>query len=254
LTDLPQPFLDLREGLQGERVAAYGTFPGLEEAAADRNAGALSPRQLETIADRLLALQKYGLTDFKTRADLDRGVAARHETAKRVLIAQGRPRAAVEKLPPLQVALLHTFVQHDRLFDDIVKWQNFPYGQAPPKLQELEKRQREELKAADAPAIPVGDRLVSTLGRTLLVRAWVDRRIATLRCLEAIRLYAAAHGGKLPPTLDDIKEVPIPLDPVTGKPFRCRVTGARATLYGPPPDKDEVNAGMAVSYELTLTR
>jgi hypothetical protein len=181
-------------------------------------------------------------------------VAARHEAAKRALIARGRPRAAVEKLPPLQVALLHSFVHYERLFDDVVKWQNFPYWQVRPQLQELEKRQREEMRAADAPAIPLSDRLVSALGRTLLVRAWIDRRIAALRCLEAVRLYAGKHEGQLPPTLDDVKEVPVPLDPVTGRPFHYHVTGVGATLYGPPPDKDEADAGLAVSYELTLKR
>jgi hypothetical protein len=138
LTDLPQPFLGLREALQGERVAAYGTFPGLYQAATDRDAGALSPRQIETIIERLLASQKYGLVDFKTRADLDRALAAQHEAAKRALIAQGRPRRVVEKMPPVQVALLHSLAQHDRLFDDVVKWQNFPYWQAHPRLWELE--------------------------------------------------------------------------------------------------------------------
>jgi hypothetical protein len=68
--------------------------------------------------------------------------------------------------------------------------------------------------------------------RTAEVR--LDRRVAMLRIVEAVRLYAAGHGGKLPDSIDAIKEVPIPLDPVTGDPFTLKIEGDVATLV--PPD------------------
>jgi hypothetical protein len=110
------------------------------------------------------------------------------------------------------------------------------------------------MKAANPPTIPAGDQLLTRLDMILLARARIDRKLAALRCLEAIRLYAAGHGGKLPPTLDDIKDVPVPSDPVAGKPFRYRVAGGKATLYGPAPDKYPAHEGTVVHYELTLTR
>ena len=60
--------------------------------------------------------------------------------------------------------------------------------------------------------------------------ARMDRALAAMRCIEALRLYAAAHDGELPATLDDIKEVPIPLNPVTGKPFGYHLEGKTAVL------------------------
>ena len=75
-----------------------------------------------------------------------------------------------------------------------------------------------------------------------------------LRCVEAVRLYAAGHGGKLPPKLADVKEVPVPHDPVTGKPFEYKVSGDRATLFGPSPVGDPRDGGYALTYELTLKR
>jgi hypothetical protein len=39
----------------------------------------------------------------------------KHEAAKRALMAQGRPRALVEQMPPMQVALLHAFLQYEAL-------------------------------------------------------------------------------------------------------------------------------------------
>ena len=38
-------------------------------------------------------------------------------------------------------------------------------------------------------------------------------------------MHAAANGGKLPATLADVTVVPVPLDPVTGKPFDYRLEG-----------------------------
>jgi hypothetical protein len=51
--------------------------------------------------------------------------------------------------------------------------------------------------------------------------------------MEAIRIYAAAHGGTLPEALDQVTEVSVPDDPATGKPFVYRRAGSAALLHGP---------------------
>ena len=62
----------------------------------------------------------------------------------------------------------------------------------------------------------------------------VDQRIGLLRCLELIRIYAAAHDGGLPDRLGDAA-LPIPIDPVIGKPFDYRRDGNKASLHGAAP-------------------
>ena len=62
--------------------------------------------------------------------------------------------------------------------------------------------------------------------------ARLDRRVAALRVVEAIRMYAATKGGALPESLDKITDVPVPLDPVTGKPFGYHLEGGRAEVSG----------------------
>jgi len=78
----------------------------------------------------------------------------------------------------------------------------------------------------------------------------LDRHVAALQCVEAIRLYASAHDGKFPKELSSITEVPVPNDPVRQKPFVYRRTGYNAVLEAPAPkgatDKD------AMRYELNL--
>jgi hypothetical protein len=82
----------------------------------------------------------------------------------------------------------------------------------------------------------------------------IDRRIAALRCVEALRLHAAAHDGKLPASLADVKEVPIPADPMTGKSFAYKVDGDTATISAGAPDGEEPTAHNTLIYELTLRK
>jgi hydroxypyruvate isomerase len=42
---------------------------------------------------------------------------------------------------------------------------------------------------------------------------------AGLQTIEALRLHAAANGGRLPKTLEEVTIIPIPLNPATEKPF-----------------------------------
>ena len=74
-----------------------------------------------------------------------------------------------------------------------------------------------------------------------------------LQCIEAIRLYAAAHAGKLPARLEDITEAPAPLDPATGHPFIYEVVGDSATLSAPLPPGGHNHPSHAIRYVLKLT-
>jgi hypothetical protein len=65
--------------------------------------------------------------------------------------------------------------------------------------------------------------------------ARVSRRIAELRIIEALRAYAAGHGGKLPAHLEDIRDLPLPANPVTGKAFGYHFEGDTAVLAADGP-------------------
>src|SRR5205085_776071 len=47
----------------------------------------------------------------------------------------------------------------------------------------------------------------------------LEREVAALRIIEALRMYAATHDGQLPAHLEDIKQVPVPANPATLKQF-----------------------------------
>jgi hypothetical protein len=62
--------------------------------------------------------------------------------------------------------------------------------------------------------------------------------------IESIRMYAYSHDGKMPGSLDDIKEVPIPSNPQTGKPFSYRLDGDTAVLLA--------DGNMRLNYEYRI--
>jgi len=78
----------------------------------------------------------------------------------------------------------------------------------------------------------------------------VDRKIAALQIIEALRLYAGSNSGKFPEKLSDITKYKIPNDPVTGKPFIYKSTGTEATLQLEGTEGSEGRD--AIRYEIIL--
>jgi hypothetical protein len=78
----------------------------------------------------------------------------------------------------------------------------------------------------------------------------LDRNMAALQCIEAIRLYAAVHNGKFPNELSDITQVPVPDNPVTQKPLIYQRTGPKAFLEAPA-EKEQTDR-YVIRYELSF--
>lgn len=104
-----------------------------------------------------------------------------------------------------------------------------PPREAWPKLVALQA----EIKAMDA---YTGARAFDFLNPLpIYLAGWaLNRRVESLRVIEAVRHHAATHDGQLPATLDAITDLPIPLDPLTSLPFEWSVTGKTAVLKTPP--------------------
>ena len=95
----------------------------------------------------------------------------------------------------------------------------------------MEAEQR--LKSVKARPLAVLAELQPSIMNCIDVQMRLDRRVAALRVVEAIRLYAASHDGKLPEGLNQVTEVPVPEDPATGKAFEYRRDGAASVLTLP---------------------
>lgn len=256
LSQLPGPFIDLRRPVDSERLMLDSLFPGMREELADVKSRPMSNEQVQALIDRvaekLLDMRIAPRLIWQGRVSVALVAAEAYPAARRFLLGQGRSPRDVEAMPVVQAVLLFEVHNYDRLFDDMVKWSALPYPQAREGMQRASADLRQAKAAGPAAGATLAAMLVPAVQSVLLASARTERRIAALRCVEAVRLYAAAHDGKPPASLADVKDVPVPEDPVTGRPFVYTVEDNRLILYGPPPDRDDPSPRNALRYELNL--
>jgi hypothetical protein len=249
LTDLPDPLVDLRRGLQGERLMVEGLLPEITAALHDPRLPVVPAELIRERVDKVSSLVNLGAP----RLALAAMAAFSYPQARQNLIDQGHAAAQVDALPVTQVVLMNEMLQYQRWIDALTKVYGLPYYQARPFLARL-RDELQETKRLDSQGSMLAKLLVPALDRIMLAQVRTQRRVAMLRTVEALRLHAAEHGGKLPESLEDVRAVPIPIDPMTGRTFHYqRPEAGRATLEAHAPPGEGTNEGSAVRYEITLT-
>jgi hypothetical protein len=197
-----------------------------------------------------------GPPDLSRRMGIAAMAAKLYPEAKRALIARGCPEAQVEAMPVIQVVALYSMEEYERIRDGSYKWVNVPYWQSYNQIDRAILSPGNE-KLAN-PFVALFLMLTPPLNRVRLSGILLERELDAVQCIEAIRLYAKAHEGKLPNSLEAITDAPAPLDPVTGKPLLYQVNGDSATLSAPAPPGlrrtvDDHHL-YAIRYELKLAR
>ncbi len=278
LVDRPRPWIDMRRAMEGERHVLERELPELNDL--DRGAWGLDQaRQFTDDLQRKLldfasgeevpgtdVALPFGPPDLSRRIRIVAMAAKLYPRAKRALIARGRPEAQLDAMPVIQVAALYSMEEYQRIRDGFYKWMNVPYwqykGTNAPYWQSYNQIDPAILSPGyeklTNPLLALFLMLAPPLNRVPLGAITLERELDAVQCIEAIRLYASAHEGKLPNSLEAITDVPVPLDPVTGKPFLYQVNGDSATLSGPAPpgirrSNDDVR-DHRIRYELKLAR
>ncbi len=244
LTNLPNPLVSLETAMQGERVGVIQwTFRDLDDGTP------MSPDRLNSFIadlDKLFKREFPGKLTEGLRAWL--GARTKDErmvvAARRRLVEVGLSEVQVRLFPAEQVILLDMKRGLEVRFDDVIKTTNLPVWQA-------EMVTNGHKPPDDLPTFL--HEFVPAVGPTVRMRTRLDQRIALLRHVEALRLYAAEHGGSLPAKLSDVM-VPLPDDPFTGKPFRYEITGNTAHLRGTPPSAEAKNPSFNLHYEVILRK
>ena len=163
----------------------------------------------------------------------------------------------VAAMPSFQVAALYSFREYKESLEEVIKWANVPEGWKYADYKTAQERYGKATKRLDELYFRgllrgLTDGSPFPLDKVSLAAARVDRRFAALRCIEAIRQFAAKHEGKLPVALADVKELPIPRDPLTGKPFEYAIDGNKATLMLAKPAEEKPNPSQFLKYHITL--
>jgi hypothetical protein len=250
LTALPRPPISVRNALEVEQRLGENLVPEITDVENSRTDAEWSSL-LVRLHDRLNHLAKTHLRSnlpasyFPKETDLT--------TFKAELVPQAREylrqRRIVtgpetERLPEDHAIVLYIAEKYRDLRDDFFKIQYLPYKEADARASEAWKH----VTAEKTGPVGVFAALVPAVMAGRLAEARLDRRIAALRVVEALRMHAAAHGGELPTALDQVTVAPIPLDPLSGKAFEYRREGGAAVLAGPTPPRPP----LGLSYRITM--
>jgi hypothetical protein len=248
LGELPDPPIDLRPTVRFEMGFGSRMFPFIHNAETTDHSPQEWNRLLTQTIHDLQTVGATGVPGFNHTAanDVESGLAATaiallgYSHAKEQLITQGMDRGRVEKMAVGQVIAIYTERNYRRFSDD---WENLwqvPFG---PSV-EMARRLDQKLAAAkpfgqgdDREILPMATLLLPALQASREAQVRLDREVASLRVIEALRMYAATHDVKLPERLEDIKEVPVPNNPATGKSFVYRLEGTTAILDLPSSDR-----------------
>ncbi|HEY4232320.1 MAG TPA: hypothetical protein VGM76_02755 [Lacipirellulaceae bacterium] len=221
LVDLPQFRSMWRPAMAGERrgTSKYvSPWTDGKQTTADTARAALN-----TAADIV-----WGPNDPR-RVDPIRGTSAAVLEQARQSYADehGIASDAAAKIDPAIVLLEYYVRQYLVTGDDIYAIPDLPYPELLSRSAEVTTRVMKQM--AEQPANPFLQYFPAVLHA-----AWsfdrADRERTALAAVEALRSYAAANGGKLPARLEDVKDTPVPNNPVTSRPFEYRVDGDTATL------------------------
>jgi hypothetical protein len=258
LTVLPRPFADLGPAVQNEAGLLETMWPALKRL--DR--GPMTTEQLLAFRrDIERTLQSFNL--------LRRPVAEKatqlwsdmrnYPEAWRGLRGQGYTTAQLEAMPAFQVVALWAYRDYRDAWQEYVKWLAVPRFAREKGYKQARERLRQASERLDECVLTGGVLTKLGLGPSPYEKVFeavhrTDRSFAFLRCVEAIRLHAANHDGRLPASLEEITDVPASVDPVTGRPFEYEVKGDTAKLKLPLRPGEKAPPGQTAVYELSMQR
>jgi hypothetical protein len=240
LTYLPAPFVSLRAGLEGERIFLATELRDLD----DKNPMTTAQlKKLITYIDRLLEVgrnEKKTIDVLREHTQDEKYMAS---ARTRLIELAGIPADRLDTFSPYQVVLLNEKLQCEIERDEAIKLSHLPTWEAIPRMDAVSVPKTRSVFFGFLPAV---QKIRRAQGR-------LEQRIALLRHVEAIRMHAAANGGKVPAKLADV-DGPLPVDPFTGKPFRYEVVDGVAHVRGSPPKGDEKIAAYNLHYEIIIRK
>ena len=283
LTALPRGIVDIRHAVQGESVGTVDVFPDLKQLERE----VMSPEKAQATIARIVGKARLwnvgadegGLAQILRahpvqierlwNVGADEGglapgmesfvvggwIALAYPLAKERLLASGMPEKTFLSMPATQAVMIDTMREFNGLRDNLFRAFYLPYHEGLPVMKRSEadvKRLTERSK--QNVVLRLLSMLLPAVQKVYEASVRPERKVCALRTIEAIRMHAAAHRGKLPARLDEVTIVPIPVDPVTNDRFFYTVEGDTFALTASPPMGDQPNQGNSLRYEVTLKK
>jgi hypothetical protein len=257
LAMLPRPIIDLRKAYDFEYEMLELQLPDLADFDRPRSTqewDAAFSRALTSVRTELRRLSE-GSKNVKPpkpgNAPGDPASKSPDLPAARKYLAEvmGMSAARIEAMPPAEVLLRYMTNNYHEMRDELFRCTYAPFPQSRRLAQEAEAR----LKAApDTEGGQVATMFLPAVPKVQLAQNRIERKLAALRTIEALRMHAAAHGGQPPDKLEEVTIVPIPNDPGTEKPFEYERDGQTGTIISRIPGEKLETAGLR--YRVTMRK
>ena len=224
LAEFPARQSILRHAMDGERAWLTTSIRGLAKLRAGEE---LSADQWRQLFDEVWKIHDSDTNHPAARPDPVKGSSQAILKQAREHYVQARHVSAEQAaaIDPIVVLGRFYYDQYQVNFDQQYSMRGLPYATLLPLAREYASRM-EKLRQ-EQPANPFEAwGAVTNFERF----ARVDRQLAAMTAVEAIRSYAAAHGGALPAHLEDVTQTPVPANPMTGSPFEYQMTNNSAIL------------------------
>ncbi len=230
LGDVPSPLANVRGIMQMERAGAYFSIPQLKDARAGKLTAEQWRAALNTMTEIRGGLHSYGQPGGAAQLNAMLVAVKEYPAAKQYLLEQKFSSSQIEAMSATQVLGLYHVGEFEYWTQELDKSLTLPYWQALPLISRTEEQMRQ--RTSDSPWSLLGT-FAPEIKTSLTNLARADRRIALLRTVEAVRAYAAEHDGQVPARLEDLRDTPAPLDPMTGQKFKYQTDGQLVTIEGP---------------------
>jgi len=223
LASLPRPISKIRDAVQFEMHFLTRLFPLLADAEQANYPEEVWRKKWVDSLEPLGTLT--GDSSNKVSLALAMATVGFVEPARQRLLASGFSAEKLANMPPTQIVIIDTARELRRLSDESVKAYLLPIEMRKPLMVARDRRFQqwvleERWSSGGAMVAAVFFPAISQVHETEVRKLMTHQRLMTV---EALRMHAATHEGKLPESLDQLDPVPAMPDPYTGKPFGYRV-------------------------------
>ncbi len=234
LTTLPTPMFDATRWLRGERWFIANTFPSLAE-----------PDLMNAERWGRTMIQLHNMYPVEMEPNPYRDAASAFLgtfQATEVLRSRGYTPEQIEQVDLFPTAARVLVDEFHATFDAAAKLWHLPFPEAYPRMEAFDEQLAQQSQETPYGFQSLAAIVMPSLNRAFAAGADLERRIAALRIIEAVRDHAAHNGGAIPASLDAMR-LPIPPDPITGKPFGYSAEGRTFRLVAAPYREGDVDSG-----------
>ena len=254
LTTLPQPLVNFSTGLGGEVLMIDNLFPGMRDMLYSGKVKPISQEDIQKVFPLLEQINGGSdNTSSLKQMVVQAALVLNIDAAKKALLDHGITEPMLTNITHLQIILMAEVLHYDKTYQNMIKWNSIPYPVARKRIKELDASIKKPEPSVLSP-LPLGTfsaMILPAVSRVMEASPKMERRIAALRIIEAIRMQAAFDKA-WPDSLEKVTIVPVPADPFTGKAFAFKKEGKKITITAVVPEGEKPSAHNNFTYELEL--